>query len=139
MQKTLTPREAATVLGVSYSTLKLWIYQGKLKSEKTHGGHHRVPEGEILRMIPPTLLRGRVDKNRRKNLRQISGRNQLVGRVLEVKYNGLLAQVKLAIGDQRVTSIISADAAKELRLKPGERAAALIKSTEVMVLAIEPF
>jgi len=44
------------------------------------------------------------------------------------------AQVTMAIGEQHITSIITADAAKELRLKPGERAAALIKSTEVMIL-----
>ena len=138
VQRLLTPREAATVLGVSYSTLKKWIYDGKLKSGKTRGGHHRVPEREVLRMIPEKLLHRSVDKNRR-HFRRISGRNQLVGRVLEVKYSGLLAQVKLAVGEQHITSITSADAAKELRLKPGERAAALVKSTEVMVLAIDPY
>jgi molybdopterin-binding protein len=69
-------------------------------------------------------------------LRKISGRNQLVGRVLEVKYSGLLAQVRMAIGEQHITAIITADAAKEMRLKPGERAAALIKSTEVMILRL---
>jgi molybdopterin-binding protein len=54
--------------------------------------------------------------------------------VLAVKYSGLLAQVTMAIGEQHITAIITADAAKEMRLKPGERAAALIKSTEVMIL-----
>jgi molybdopterin-binding protein len=135
VQKLLAPREAANILGISYPTLKQWIYHGKLKSVKTPGGHHRVPESEIDRMIPKKLLRGDLE-TRRGNLRKISGRNQLIGRVLEVKYSGLLAQVTLAIGEQHITSIITADAAKELRLKPGERAAALVKSTEVMILRV---
>ena len=135
MQKLLAPREAAKILGISYPTLKQWIYHGKLKSVKTPGGHHRVPESEIDRLIPRKLLTGDVE-TRRGNFRKISGRNQLIGRVLEVKYSGLLAQVTLAIGEQHITSIITADAAKELRLKPGDRAAALIKSTEVMILRV---
>ena len=135
MHKLLAPREAANILGISYPTLKQWIYHGKLKSVKTPGGHHRVPETEIDRLIPRKLLRGDVE-SRRGTFRKISGRNQLIGRVLEVKYSGLLAQVTLAIGEQHITSIITADAAKELRLKPGERAAALVKSTEVMILRV---
>jgi len=135
LQKLLAPREAAKILGISYPTLKQWIYHGKLKSVKTPGGHHRVPESEIDRLIPRKLLYGDLE-TRRGNFRKISGRNQLIGRVLEVKYSGLLAQVTLAIGEQHITSIITADAAKELRLKPGDRAAALVKSTEVMILRV---
>ncbi len=135
MQKLLAPREAANVLGISYPTLKQWIYHGKIKSVKTPGGHHRVPESEIDRLFPKKLERGSIE-TRRGNLRKISGRNQLIGRVLEVKYSGLLAQVRLVIGEQQITAIITADAAKEMRLKPGERAAALIKSTEVMILRV---
>jgi molybdopterin-binding protein len=135
VQKFLAPREAANILGISYPTLKQWIYHGKIKSVKTPGGHHRVPESEIDRLFPRKLERGSIE-SRRSNLRKISGRNQLVGRVLEVKYSGLLAQVRMAIGEQHITAIITADAAKEMRLKPGERAAALIKSTEVMILRL---
>ena len=119
MQKLLAPREAANILGISYPTLKQWIYHGKIKSVKTPGGHHRVPESEIDRMIPKKFERGDLAA-RRLHFRKISGRNQLT----------------LAIGEQHITSIITADAAKELRLKPGDRAAALIKSTEVMILRV---
>jgi len=133
--KFLAPREAANILGISYPTLKQWIYHGKIKSVKTPGGHHRVPESEIDRLFPKKIERGSIE-SRRGNLRKISGRNQLIGRVLEVKYSGLLAQVRLAFGEQHITAIITAEAAKEMRLKPGERAAALIKSTEVMILRV---
>jgi molybdopterin-binding protein len=135
VQKLLPPREAANILGISYPTLKQWIYRGKIKTAKTPGGHHRVPESEIDRMIPTKLRRGDI-ASRRLNFRKISGRNQLIGRVLEIKYSGLLAQVRLSIGEQQITAIITADAAKEMRLKPGDRAAALVKSTEVMILRV---
>ncbi len=133
LRNLLAPREAAKILSVSYPTLKQWIYRGKIKTAKTPGGHHRIPESEIDRLLPKKLARGDV-RRRRGDFRHISGRNQLIGRVLEVKFDGLLAQVTLAIGEQRITAIITADAARELRLQPGERAAALVKATEVMIL-----
>lgn len=135
MQRLLAPREAASILGISYPTLKQWIYRGKIKTAKTPGGHHRVPESEIDRLIPKKLERGEL-ASRRGGFRKISGRNQLIGRVVSIKFGDLLAQVTLAIGEQHITSIITADAAKEMRLKPGERAAALVKSTEVMILRV---
>jgi molybdopterin-binding protein len=135
MQKLLPPREAANILGISYPTLKQWIYHKKIKTAKTPGGHHRVPESEIDRLIPKKLDRGDIT-TRRGNFRKISGRNQLIGRVVALKVSGLMAQVTLAIGEQHITSIVTADAVKELRLKVGERVAALIKSTEVMILRV---
>ncbi len=135
MQRLLAPREAANILGISYPTLKQWIYRGKLKTAKTPGGHHRVPESEIDRLIPKSLERGDISE-RRGAFRKISGRNQLIGRIVAVKYDGLLAQITLRIGEQQITSLITADAAREMRLKPGERAAALVKSTEVMILRV---
>jgi len=98
----LTPRDAARSLGISYPTLKQWIYKKKLRSIRTAGGHHRIPASEIERFLPRTeekdVLAGR------RNFRRISGRNQLVGRIVEVRYSGLLAQVKLSIGGQRIST-----------------------------------
>ena len=133
MTKLYTPRDAAQVLGISYASLKQWIYQGKLKSVQTPGGHHRIPESEIDRLLPRVTSKGTLEK-RRRSFRRISGRNQLVGRVTDVKISGLLAQVTLSVGGQHITSIITADAVRELRLKKGQIAAALIKSTEVMII-----
>jgi excisionase family DNA binding protein len=70
----LSPRDAARSLGVSYPTLKQWIYKKKLQSIRTAGGHHRIPASEIERFLPRTeekdILTGR------RNFRRISGRNQ---------------------------------------------------------------
>src|SRR5215472_2635351 len=133
MPKLYTPSDASQVLGISYSTLKQWIYQGKLKSIQTPGGHHRIPEAEVDRMLPRTAASGPIEK-RRRYFRRISGRNQLIGRVTDIKISGLLAQVSLSIGEQHITSVITADAVRELRLKKGQIAAALIKSTDVMII-----
>ena len=46
MASMLTPRETALRLGISYPTVKQWLYQGKLKAVKTPGGHYRIPESE---------------------------------------------------------------------------------------------
>ena len=100
---------------------------------KTQGGHHRIPETEIDRLLPKKMSGDSVE-TRRKNFRRISGRNQLVGRVVDIKISGLMAQVTLSLGDQHITSIVTADAVRELRLKKGQIAAALIKSTEVMIV-----
>jgi molybdopterin-binding protein len=128
----LRPRDAATRLGISYPTLKKWIYSGKLRTVTTPGGHHRVPESEMERFIPRAEVKS--GPQTRRNFRRISGRNQLVGRVVEIKVDGLMAQVRLSIGGQVITSIITADAVAEMGLKKGEVAAALIKSTEVMIV-----
>ena len=126
-------RHACKVLGVSYPALKQWIYKGKLKTIKTPGGHHRIPATEIDRLLPSVSQRGPI-QNRRENYRKISGRNQLVGRIVDLKLEGLLAQVTLSIGGQQLTSIITSDAVREMRLEKGQVASALIKSTEVMIM-----
>jgi molybdopterin-binding protein len=131
--KLLTPREAAQVLGISYPTLKQWIYKEKIRTVKTAGGHHRVPEKEVDKFLYRASEQGDVSE-RRTNFRKISGRNQLMGRVTEIKVSGLIAQVTLSIGGQHITSIITADAIREMRLKVGDKAAALVKSTEVMIV-----
>jgi molybdopterin-binding protein len=132
-EKLFSPRQAAQVLGVSYPTLKTWIYKKKIRTIKTAGGHHRIPESQFDKFLHQASERGDV-VTKRTGFRQISGRNQLIGRVTEIKISGLIAQVSLSIGGQHITSIITADAVREMRLKVGDKAAALIKSTEVMIL-----
>jgi len=129
------PRDAAKILGISYPALKQWIYKKKLRTIKTAGGHHRIPESELDKFLHLASDRLPVAE-RRENYRRISGRNQLVGRVTEIRIDGLIAQLRLTIGGQHITSIVTADAVREMRLKVGDKAAALIKSTEVMIIKI---
>lgn len=131
MAALLTPRQAALRLGISYPTIKQWIYHAKLKTVKTPGGHYRIPEHELDRFLHKAR---RPETPKRQMMRAVSGRNQLVGRIVELKFDGLLAQVKLSIGGQIITSIITSEAAREMQLAIGQTASALVKSTEVMVL-----
>lgn len=136
--------DAAKELGISYPTLKQWIYRRRIRSVKTAGGHHRIPRSEIDRVLFRKASRAQTSSRRtaaaastRQNSGMghlISGRNQLVGRVTSLKVVGLLAKVELDVGGQRVTAIITHDACRELGLKVGNMAAALIKATEVMII-----
>src|SRR5437867_13238276 len=131
----LTARQASKRLGVGYSTLKQWIYQGRVRTRTTSGGHHRIAEAEVDRLLAPGRI-GTAKKRARPRtgvIVALSGRNQLRGYVEEVRVEGLLAQVRLRIGDQVLTAVITRDAVEELKLKRGDEALAIVKSTEVMV------
>jgi molybdopterin-binding protein len=130
----LLPREAAAQLRISFPTIKQWIYAGKIRSVRTPGGHHRIPQSEVDRFLFRT--RGENKVTREAVLRRVSGRNQLVGRIEEVRVSGLMAEVTLSIGGQKITSIITSRSAREMQLRVGQTAAALIKATEVMILRV---
>ena len=130
----LKPRDAALELRVSFPTIKQWIYRKKIRSIRTAGGHHRIPQSEVDRLLFRT--RARTSPQRDLDMRRVSGRNQLVGRIESVRISGLMAEVVLSIGEQQITSIITAGSAREMNLKAGQTAAALIKATEVMILRV---
>ena len=132
MKELLTPTDAARLAGVSYPTLKQWIYKGKIQTTKTAGGHHRIARSEIERVTG--ARRNRPKRGKPVGLDAISGRNKLLGSVIEVRYEGLLVQVTIDVGGQEITSIITSDAARALGLKIGVPVYALIKATEVMVI-----
>ncbi len=124
--------DAARLLSLSRPTLTRWIRDGRLRAERTAGGHYRIPQGEIDRVAGaqqsgPTLRDADV-------LSAISGRNKLMGTVTRVRFGGLLAEVAMAVGDQELTAIITSASARALGLKPGVRAYGLVKATEVMIV-----
>ena len=138
----MTPRAAAARLGVSYSAFKQWIYKGAVRTVRTSGGHHRIAESEVDRLLASNGTLPPAPKALKRTpgvVVALSGRNQLRGVVEEVRVEGLLAQVRMRIGDQRLTAVITRDAVEELRLKRGQPALAVIKSTEVMVAREPPF
>jgi molybdopterin-binding protein len=130
----LRPRDAALQLGISFPTIKQWIYKKKIRSNQTAGGHHRIPQSEVDRLL--FRAHGKTGSQRKEKIRRVSGRNQLVGRIESVQFSGLLAEVRLSIGGQKVTSLITAQSAREMQLKRGQTAAALIKASEVMILRV---
>lgn len=127
-------RDAAVQLGISFPTIKQWIYKKKISSVQTAGGHHRIPQEEIDRLLYRS--RGHNEEERRVSYKRISGRNQLVGRIVDVRVSGLVGQVTISVGGQLITSLITSDAVREMKLKKGQTAAALIKATEVMIIRV---
>lgn len=134
LESLVRPRDAAVQLQISYPTIKQWIYHRKLRAVKTPGGHYRIPQSEIDRLLYRT--RGHNEGERRVSYKRISGRNQLVGRIVDVRVSGLVGQVTLSVGGQLITSLITSGAVREMQLKKGQTAAALIKATEVMIIRV---
>lgn len=136
----LTVRAAAQRLGVGYSTLKHWIYEGRVRTTQTPGGHHRVSDAEVDRLVSKKSGATRAAPTAAPTglIVTLSGRNRLYGHVDEIRTDGLLGQVRLRIGDQYLTAVITADAIHDLNLRRGDDALAIIKSTEVMIAREAP-
>ena len=140
----LTVRTAAAQLGVAYSTLKRWVHTGVVRTTRTEGGHHRIADAEIERLLArPSFARGAEGGQPRTKPRRsppaeesvggLSARNRLRGYVDEVRVDGLLAQVRLRVGTESLSAVITTDAVRALKLRRGDDAIAIIKSTEVMI------
>lgn len=119
------------MLGISYPTIKHWILAGKLKTVRTPGGHHRLTPASLWPFLEADGMR--PESESRERYRRVSGRNQLAGKVVSIRIEGLLAEVILSVGEANITAIVTAQAVRELGLKKGDTAAALIKSTDVMI------
>ena len=131
-----TVRAAAEQLGVAYSTLKRWVHTGHVRTSRTEGGHHRISDNEIDRLLAhqqPERRRRRSVTDVDESLDGLSARNRLHGFIDEVRIDGLLAQVRMRVGDQSLTAVITADAVRALKLRRGDDALAIVKSTEVMI------
>ena len=129
--ESLKPKDAAKLIGISYPTIKQWIYDGKIESVKTPGGHHRIPPKEIERLTGGKAALEAATSN--SHFEPISVRNRLLGKVLEISTEGLFSEVTIEVGGQEIVSIITRRGCEELGLKKGMRVFALFKATEVMV------
>jgi molybdopterin-binding protein len=133
----VTARVAAERLGVGYSTLKRWIGSGHVRTTRTEGGHHRIAEAEIDRLTarqrPEPTSNARRQASADESIASLSARNRLYGFIEEVRVDGLLAQIRLRVGGQTLTAVITSDAVRALKFRRGDDALAIIKSTEVMI------
>jgi molybdopterin-binding protein len=116
-----TASEAARALGISLDTLRRWDRSGRIRTERDAANRRLVPASEVER------LRGKADD-------ELSARNRFRGVVRSVEIEGFLARVEIDVTEPaRVVAIITREAVEELALKPGVGAAAVVKSTSVMV------
>ncbi len=112
---------AAQALGVSVDTLRRWERDGRIAFER---------RGKTRVLAPEELAR--VLRERGTNPRS-SARNRMAGVVVDVKRDGVMAQIDLACGPFRIVSLMSREAADELDLKPGQPATAVVKSPMVII------
>jgi len=117
----LTASEAARALGISLDTLRRWDRDGRIATTRDQANRRLVDAAEVDR------IRGAAGD-------ALSARNRFHGTVRSVRIDGLLAQVEIDVaGPVRVVALITSEAAESLRLRSGEPATAIVKSTSVMI------
>lgn len=127
----LTARDAAQRLGVSYPTIKKWIYDGKLESVKTPGGHHRLTLESLRPLMGKEIAT--LESEPRAMSRRISVKNQLEAKIVAIRLEGIMAEIVLTIGEGQITSMIPSEAVKDLQLNVGDTVTALLNPTDIMV------
>ena len=126
---TLSAAEAAVLLHVSPKRAQFLARAGRVPAMRV-GRRWLFPRRELEALLrgtpadPPLADPHRID---------LSARNQLRGVVTDVAVEGLMAEVRVAIGDQELVAVITRSAAERLRLRPGDGVYAVVKSTEVMI------
>ncbi len=127
MDDLITAAEAATLLHLHVKRVqhlaragqlpatrfgRKWLFsRSKLLSSRARGAEHDDSEGPL----------------------EISARNRLRGRVAAVLTDGVMAEIRVQVGDQEIVSIITRSSAERLHLAVGDDVFAVMKSTEVMI------
>lgn len=117
-------------LGVSDDTVRRWIENGVLEASLDEAGR-KVVEGVALARLAQEHSASPADPSDMNS----SARNRFVGLVTKVTSDLVMSQVEVQCGPHRVVSLMSTEAVRELDLKPGSVAVAVIKSTNVIVEA----
>ena len=118
--------QVANLIAVSTDTVRTWIDEGKIPSSRTSGGHRIIKGADLAKFL--------TDSNNDPSITtHLSARNRFLGLVTKVKKDNVMAQIEIQAGGQRIVSLISSEAAEAMKLKPGVIAAAVIKSTNVVV------
>jgi molybdopterin-binding protein len=122
-------RESARLLGVSDDTVRRWVERGRLPAGSDSGGHRVVDGADLARFAQE--LAAATDQVGASAA--TSARNRMVGLVTRVVRDTVMAQVDIQAGPYRLVSLMSREAADDLGLEPGVLAAAVVKSTNVVV------
>lgn len=120
--------EAAAIIGVSSDTIRRWVAEGLLESAADPHGRQAVSGASLAQraidLAPKPGDEGPVKR---------SARNRFTGIVTQVQKDGLVAQVELQCGPNRVVSLMTREAVEDLTLEVGDRATAVIKATTVII------
>lgn len=122
---TLSVAEAAELLHLNVKRVQALARAGKLPAARV-GRKWLFARSALERLLAKTAPRefGAIE---------VSARNQLKGRVLAINADGVMAEVRVKIGDQDLVAVITRSSAERLKLAVGVEVLAVIKSTEVMI------
>src|SRR5215470_10516197 len=123
-------RQAAELLGVSDDTVRRWADSGRLPTTTDVSGRQAV-DGQALAQLAEDLAA--TSPTRQRRMVAGSARNRFTGLVTKVVRDTVMAQVEIQAGPFRVVSLMSREAADDLKLEPGVLAVASVKSTNVVV------
>jgi molybdopterin-binding protein len=124
---TFTVGQAAELLGVSPDTVRRWVDTGQITAARSEGGRRRVDGAALARFCATRAANPTFSSIAE------SARNHFPGLVTKVTKDKVMAQVEIQAGPYRVVSLMSREAADELKLAPGVLAVASVKSTNVVV------
>ena len=127
MAQHLRITDAAGLLRVSPDTVRRLVDSGRIKTTKSRTGR---------RLIDPAALATYMASQPRPEAPVIVGqsaRNRFQGIVTRVLKDTVMAQVEMQAGPFRIVSLMSREAADELKLAPGVVAVASVKSTNVVI------
>lgn len=122
------PGQIADLLGVSVDTVRRWCDEDRLPTQRSEGGHRVVAGADLARFVAE-----RADVFEPDWLPSQSARNRFTGIVTRVERDGVSAVVEILAGPHRLVSLMTREAADEMRLEPGDLAVAAVKATSVMV------
>ena len=120
--------QAAEMLGVSVETLRRWEADGRLRMERTDGGHRLVDLDDVTRLL--------AERRAAAGVRPIvaqSARNRFAGIVTRIEKDRVAAVVEVIAGPHRLVSLMTAEAVDELGLQVGDEAVCVVKATNVIV------
>ena len=120
--------QAAEILGVSVDTIRRWAADGTVKTTRSDGGQRLIAAAELRR-----LLGERRKTAPDRTIVAQSARNRFPGVVTKVETDRVAATVEVQAGPHRLVSLLTAEAVRELKLKPGDQVICVVKATNVMV------
>ena len=127
-QSALRIGQAAEILGVSVDTIRRWAADSTLKTKRSGGGQRLISAAEVSRM-----LGARRKSVPERSISAQSARNRLPGVVTKIVADRVAATVEVQAGPYRLLSLLTAEAVRELKLKPGVQVIAVVKATNVIV------
>ena len=123
--------EAADLLAVSDDTVRRWADSGRFATTTDHAGRKCI-EGAVLARFAEELAAS-AERPEPRPIVSGSARNRFVGLVTRVVRDTVMAQVDIQSGPHHIVSLMSREAADDLKLEPGVLAVAVVKSTNVVV------